>query len=110
MTDFDLSKITGRESPLLTDDDKDVEIEQLRSALTEAQASINFWMAAKDRAEQSITADAAWFRWLMADADRCAGIVADAYNDWDTDTSWEMTLKTEIDHRYFSVNQEGQQK
>ena len=92
MTDFDLRKITGREPPLLTDDDRDVEIEQLRSALTEAQAS------------------AAWFRWLIADADRAASVVADAYSGWDTDTPWELALKREIDHRCFPANQSGNEK
>jgi len=33
MSDFDLSKITGNEPPLITDDDKDDEIERLRAEL-----------------------------------------------------------------------------
>ena len=31
MSDFDLSKITGRETPIETDDDKDAEIERMRA-------------------------------------------------------------------------------
>lgn len=46
--------------------------------------------------------DGAWWQWLMADADRCASLVADAYKGWDTDESWELTLKREIDHRHFA--------
>lgn len=45
--------------------------------------------------------DAAWWQWLMADADRCASLIADAYKDWNTDESWELTLKREIDYRNF---------
>lgn len=37
MSDFDLSKITGRETPIETSDDKDAEIESLRGLLRDEQ-------------------------------------------------------------------------
>lgn len=52
--------------------------------------------------------DAAWWRWLMSDADRCASVVADAYKGWDTDESWELTLKREIDSHYFGPEKDAQ--
>ena len=38
MNDFDLSKITGNEPPLVTDDDKDAEIAALRERLAELES------------------------------------------------------------------------
>jgi hypothetical protein len=37
--------------------------------------------------------------WLLKDGDRCAGIVADAYANWDTDVPWEKALRVEIEFR-----------
>ena len=37
--------------------------------------------------------------WLLADGDRCASVVADAYDAWDTETSWERVLIAEIEWR-----------
>lgn len=36
--------------------------------------------------------------WLLADADRCAGVVADAYAGWDIDKDWREYLVSEIQH------------
>ena len=46
--------------------------------------------------------DAAWWRWFISDGDRCVDLVADAYHGWDTDESWELALKREIDYRVVS--------
>ena len=37
--------------------------------------------------------------WLLDDADRCASIVADAYDSWDGEQPWMDALLDEIDHR-----------
>ena len=44
MSDFDLQKITGNEPPLITDDDKDAEIERLRRELAEAKERRDEWI------------------------------------------------------------------
>lgn len=48
--------------------------------------------------------------WLLEDADRCAGVVADAYSGWDTDKPWRDTLEAEIKHQRSTANQSGEQK
>jgi hypothetical protein len=65
----------------------------LTNELATANDGLNVWKTEAER----LCKDAAWFRWMMADADRCASIVGDAYNGWDTDLSWEDAVKREID-------------
>jgi len=48
MSDFDLSKITGNEPPLMTDDDKDAEIERLTRELAEARDLLSLVYASPD--------------------------------------------------------------
>lgn len=38
-------------------------------------------------------------KYLLADADRCAGVVADAYSSWDGESDWREALEKEIEYR-----------
>jgi len=43
--------------------------------------------------------DAARYLWLNEDADRCAQVVADAYDTWDTDVHWDEHFDAAITHQ-----------
>lgn len=64
MADFDLSKITGREPPLVTDDERDAEI----AYLSDVVANRDRELAALRARVAELEADAARYHWLKADA------------------------------------------
>jgi len=48
---------------------------------------------------ERLNAQLAQYDWVFEDADKCAGIVADAYKGWDPDKPWRDALIAEINYR-----------